>query len=219
MGSENQMRIVLLGPPGAGKGTQAKKIADQYGIVHISTGDLFRDNIKNQTPLGKKAKAYMDAGNLVPDELVIALVEDRIAQDDCQKGYLLDGFPRTVAQASALSDYTEKVGKPLDFALSIEVPEEKLIDRIVGRRVCPNCGASYHVTFNPPKKDGVCDRCGGTLTQRKDDTEATVKNRLDVYNKETAPLIDYYRCKDILVTVNGDQDVDVVTADIFKALN
>lgn len=219
MGSENQMRIVLLGPPGAGKGTQAKKIADQYGIVHISTGDLFRDNIKNQTPLGKKAKAYMNAGNLVPDELVIALVEDRIAKDDCQNGYLLDGFPRTVAQASALSDYTEKTGKPLDFALSIEVPEEKLIDRIVGRRVCPNCGASYHVTFNPPKKDGVCDRCGGTLTQRKDDTEATVKNRLDVYNKETAPLIDYYRCKDILATVNGDQDVDVVTADIFKALN
>ena len=212
------MRIVLLGPPGAGKGTQAKKIADQYGIVHISTGDLFRDNIKNQTPLGQKAKAYMDAGNLVPDELVIALVEDRISKDDCQKGYLLDGFPRTVAQASALSDFTEQASKPLDFALSIEVPEEKLIDRIVGRRVCPNCGASYHVTFNPPKKDGICDRCGSTLTQRKDDTEATVKNRLDVYNKETAPLIDYYRCKDILVTVNGDQDVNVVTDEIFKAL-
>lgn len=212
------MRIVLLGPPGAGKGTQAKKIADQYGIVHISTGDLFRDNIKNQTPLGQKAKAYMDAGNLVPDELVIALVEDRISKDDCQKGYLLDGFPRTVAQASALSDFTEQASKPLDFALSIEVPEEKLIDRIVGRRVCPNCGASYHVTFNPPKKDGICDRCGSALTQRKDDTEATVKNRLDVYNKETAPLIDYYRCKDILVTVNGDQDVNVVTDEIFKAL-
>lgn len=212
------MRIVLLGPPGAGKGTQAKKIADQYGIVHISTGDLFRDNIKNQTPLGQKAKAYMDAGNLVPDELVIALVEDRISKDDCQKGYLLDGFPRTVAQASALSDFTEQAGKPLDFALSIEVPEEKLIDRIVGRRVCPNCSASYHVTFNPPKKDGICDRCGSALTQRKDDTEATVKNRLDVYNKETAPLIDYYRCKDILVTVNGDQDVNVVTDEIFKAL-
>ena len=212
------MRIVLLGPPGAGKGTQAKKIADQYGIVHISTGDLFRDNIKNQTPLGQKAKAYMDAGNLVPDELVIALVEDRISKDDCQKGYLLDGFPRTVAQASALSDFTEQASKPLDFALSIEVPEEKLIDRIVGRRVCPNCGASYHVTFNTPKKDGICDRCGSTLTQRKDDTEATVKNRLDVYNKETAPLIDYYRCKDILVTVNGDQDVNVVTDEIFKAL-
>ncbi|MGN0194322.1 MAG: adenylate kinase [Pseudoramibacter sp.] len=212
------MRIVLLGPPGAGKGTQAKKIADQYGIVHISTGDLFRDNIKNNTPLGQKAKAYMDAGDLVPDELVIALVEDRIAKDDCQGGYLLDGFPRTVAQASALSEYNEKVGKPLDFALSIEVPEDKLVSRIVGRRVCPNCGASFHIKFNPPKKEGICDRCGGKLVQRKDDTEATVKNRLDVYNKETAPLIDFYRCKGILKAVDGDQDVDIVTADIFKAL-
>ncbi|MCH4072422.1 adenylate kinase [Pseudoramibacter sp.] len=212
------MRIVLLGPPGAGKGTQAKKIADRYGIVHISTGDLFRDNIKNKTPLGQKAKAYMDAGNLVPDELVIALVEDRIAKDDCRDGYLLDGFPRTVAQASALSEYNEKVGKPLDFALSIEVPEDKLVSRIVGRRVCPNCGASFHIKFNPPKKDGICDRCGEKLVQRKDDTEATVKNRLDVYNKETAPLIDFYRCKGILKAVDGDQDVDIVTADIFKAL-
>jgi adenylate kinase len=214
----NEMRIVLLGPPGAGKGTQAKKIADRYGIVHISTGDLFRDNIKNKTPLGQKAKAYMDAGNLVPDELVIALVEDRIAKDDCRDGYLLDGFPRTVAQASALSEYNEKVGKPLDFALSIEVPEDKLVSRIVGRRVCPNCGASFHIKFNPPKKDGICDRCGEKLVQRKDDTEATVKNRLDVYNKETAPLIDFYRCKGILKAVDGDQDVDIVTADIFKAL-
>jgi adenylate kinase len=214
----NEMRIVLLGPPGAGKGTQAKKIADRYGIVHISTGDLFRDNIKNKTPLGQKAKAYMDAGNLVPDELVIALVEDRIAKDDCRDGYLLDGFPRTVAQASALSEYNEKVGKPLDFALSIEVPEDKLVSRIVGRRVCPNCGASFHIKFNPPKQDGICDRCGEKLVQRKDDTEATVKNRLDVYNKETAPLIDFYRCKGILKAVDGDQDVDIVTADIFKAL-
>jgi adenylate kinase len=215
----NEMRIVLLGPPGAGKGTQAKKIADRYGIVHISTGDLFRDNIKNKTPLGQKAKAYMDAGNLVPDELVIALVEDRISKDDCQDGYLLDGFPRTVAQASALSEYNEKVGKPLDCALSIEVPEDKLVSRIVGRRVCPNCGASFHIKFNPPKQDGICDRCGEKLVQRKDDTEATVKNRLDVYNKETAPLIDFYRCKGILKAVDGDQDVDIVTADIFKALD
>ena len=213
------MKIIFLGAPGAGKGTQAERVADALSIPTVSTGNIIREALSNGTEMGIKAKTYIEAGKLVPDDVVIGIIQERLAKDDCQNGYLLDGFPRTVAQASALSDYTEKTGKPLDFALSIEVPEEKLIDRIVGRRVCPNCGASYHVTFNPPKKDGVCDRCGGTLTQRKDDTEATVKNRLDVYNKETAPLIDYYRCKDILVTVNGDQDVGVVTADIFKALN
>lgn len=213
------MRVVLLGPPGAGKGTQAKKIADEYHIVHISTGDLFRENIKNQTELGKKAQAYMNKGELVPDELVIDLVKDRIVRDDCANGYLLDGFPRTVAQASALSEFNMSIGKPLTAAIDIEVPEDKLIDRIVGRRVCGDCGASYHVTFNPPKVDGKCDRCGGDLVQRADDSEETVKTRLAEYHEKTAPLVDYYSDKNILVKIDGDQAPDNVTKAIFDALN
>lgn len=213
------MRIVLLGPPGAGKGTQAKKIAAKYGIEHISTGDLFRDNIKNNTELGQKAKAYMDAGKLVPDELVIALVEDRITKDDCADGYLLDGFPRTVAQAAALSAFNQKIGKPLDVALNIEVPESKLIERVVGRRVCPKCGASYHVHFNPPKADNICDNDGETLVQRPDDSETTVRTRLSVYHSETAPLIDYYQCKQILVNIDGDQPMAEVTRSIFSKID
>lgn len=212
------MRIVLLGPPGAGKGTQAKKIADQYNIVHISTGDLFRENIKNQTELGKKAQEYMNKGELVPDELVIDLVKDRIVRDDCANGYLLDGFPRTVAQASALSDFNASINKPLTAALNIEVPEDKLVDRIVGRRVCSDCGASFHVSFNPPKEDGKCDRCGGELVQRADDSEETVKTRLAEYHEKTAPLVDYYADKKILINIDGDQAPDDVTKAIFDAL-
>lgn len=213
------MRVVLLGPPGAGKGTQAKKIAERYNIPHISTGDLFRENLKNNTPLGQKAKAYMDAGELVPDELVIALVEDRITRDDCADGYLLDGFPRTVAQGTALTTLNEKIGKPLDCALNIDVPEELLIDRIVGRRVCPKCGASFHVTFNPPKKEGICDLCGAELVQRADDSEETVKTRLKVYNEETAPLVDFFEKAGCLSTVNGNQKPDEVTSSVFAVLD
>lgn len=213
------MRIVLLGPPGAGKGTQAKKIAARYNIPHISTGDLFRENLKNKTPLGQKAKAYMDAGKLVPDELVIALVEDRITKDDCRSGYLLDGFPRTVAQASALATFNEKLGKPLNYALNIDVPESLLIERIVGRRVCPKCGASYHIEFNPPKVDGQCDIDGADLVQRADDSEETVKTRLNVYNSESAPLVDYYHFKGVLVNVDGNQKPDEVTSAVFNILD
>jgi adenylate kinase len=212
------MRVVLLGPPGAGKGTQAKVIAKTFDIPHISTGDLFRENLKNETALGKKAKAYMDAGKLVPDELVIALVEDRIIRDDCKNGYLLDGFPRTVAQASALCAFNEKIGKELDYAINIEVPESLLIDRIVGRRVCPKCGASYHVTFNPPKQDGICDVCGEKLVQRADDSEETVKTRLAVYHSESAPLVDYYHFKNQLINVDGNKTPDEVSQSIIAAL-
>ncbi len=212
------MRVVLLGPPGAGKGTQAKAIAAAFNIPHISTGDLFRENLKNETPLGKKAKAYMDSGQLVPDELVIALVEDRIIRDDCKAGYLLDGFPRTVAQASALCAFNEKIGKLLDHAVNIEVPENLLIERIVGRRVCPKCGASYHVSFNPPKVEGICDVDGEALNQRADDSEETVTTRLKVYHKESAPLVDFYRFKDCLVNIDGNQSPAKVGADIAAAL-
>ncbi|SDY35192.1 adenylate kinase [Eubacterium barkeri] len=212
------MRVVLLGPPGAGKGTQAKGIAEKFNIPHISTGDLFRENLKNETPLGKKAKAYMDAGKLVPDELVIALVEDRIIREDCKDGYLLDGFPRTVAQASALCAFNEKIGKLLDYAVNIEVPEGLLVERIVGRRVCPKCGSSYHITFNPPKVDGVCDIDGEALMQRADDSEETVKTRLAVYHSESAPLVDFYHFKDKLINIDGNQSPGAVAADIEMAL-
>lgn len=212
------MRVVLLGPPGAGKGTQATAISKMFDIPHISTGDLFRENLKNETPLGLKAKSYMDAGKLVPDELVIALVEDRIVRDDCANGYLLDGFPRTVAQAGALDEFNAKIGKGLDYAVNIDVPETLLVERMVGRRSCPKCGATYHVIYNPPKEEGVCDVCGETLRQRADDCEETAKTRLAVYHSETAPLVDYYQCKKKLVNINGDQEMDAVGADIEKAL-
>ncbi|MGL4283580.1 adenylate kinase [Eubacterium aggregans] len=212
------MRVVLLGPPGAGKGTQAKGIAEKFNISHISTGDLFRENLKNETPLGKKAKAYMDAGKLVPDELVIAIVEDRIIREDCKDGYLLDGFPRTVAQASALCAFNEKIGKLLDYAVNIEVPEGLLVERIVGRRVCQKCGFSYHVTFNPPKVDGICDIDGEALIQRADDSEETVKTRLAVYHSESAPLVDFYHFKDKLINIDGNQSPRAVAADIETAL-
>lgn len=204
------MNIVLLGPPGAGKGTQAKKIVQQYSIPHISTGDIFRKNITEQTPLGKKAKEYIDQGLLVPDELTIDIVKDRLMQDDCSEGFLLDGFPRTVFQAESLDSFLKKLDKVIECALLIEVPRENILMRMTGRRMCKNCGASYHVTFNPPKADGKCDLCGGPLVQRKDDTEATVKERLKVYDEQTQPLIDYYAEQDKLIEIDGTQDIDVV---------
>ena len=213
------MRVILLGPPGAGKGTVAKPIVDRYHVPHISTGDLFRENLKNNTPLGQKAKTYMDAGELVPDELVIALVEDRITRDDCKDGYLLDGFPRTVAQAEALTELTEKLGQPLDYAINIVVPDEILTERVLGRRVCTDCGASYHVKNFPPAVDGICDRCGGSLIQRADDNEETAKKRLKVYYAETAPLVDYCTKAGIIVNIDGNKTPDEVKESVFKILD
>lgn len=212
------MRVVLLGPPGSGKGTQAKGIATAFNIPHISTGDIFRENLKKETPLGLKAKGYMESGQLVPDELVIALVEDRLSQSDCVNGYLLDGFPRTVAQADALDQFSTKVGKPLDYVIDFQVGDDVIIDRIVGRRVCPVCGASYHISFCPPKVADVCDVCQNALIQRKDDNEDTIKTRLSVYHSESAPLVDYYQKKNILVAINGDQAPEIVAKDIINAL-
>ncbi|MEF9917790.1 MAG: adenylate kinase [Eubacterium sp.] len=212
------MRVILLGPPGAGKGTQSKGICEAFNIPHISTGDLFRENLKNNTPLGQKAKGYMDAGKLVPDELVIALVEDRIERDDCKNGYLLDGFPRTVAQAEALSVLTEKSKNPLDYAVNIDVPSDVLVDRITGRRVCKTCGATYHVKYQPPKVDGKCDNDETDLIQRDDDKPETVKTRIDVYFEESEPLIGYYDQKGILVTVDGTKNSALVAEDIKKLL-
>ena len=208
------MRLIMLGAPGAGKGTQAARVAERFRIPHISTGDIFRANIKNGTELGKKAKSYMDAGELVPDELVCDLVADRIAQPDCGEGFILDGFPRTIPQAEALDEAVRKAGTPIDFAIDIEVPDEHIISRMGGRRACVSCGATYHVVYNPPKKEDVCDRCGGKLVLRDDDRPETVKNRLDVYHAQTQPLIDYYKDKKVLVTVDGTQSMD----DVFSAI-
>ncbi|MGY0373506.1 adenylate kinase [Clostridium sp. JNZ J1-5] len=204
------MRIILLGPPGAGKGTQAKLISEKFDIPHISTGDIFRKNISEKTPLGVKAKEYMDKGLLVPDELTIDIVNDRLTKDDCKKGFLLDGFPRTVKQAEALEDFLSGRNESIDTALLIEVPSEYILDRMTGRRVCPSCGASYHIKFNPPKVDGICDLCGSKIIQRKDDTAETVKERIDVYEKQTQPLVDFYRAKDQLFVVDGTQLIDTV---------
>ena len=211
-------RVVLLGPPGAGKGTQATGIAEKYNILHISTGDIFRANVKQGTPLGLKAKEYMDKGALVPDELTCDLVEDRIMQDDCKNGYLLDGFPRTVFQAEHFDNFLKSKDQNIDSVVDIEVPDSAIIPRAAGRRVCRNCGKPYHVTFNPPKQEGVCDDCGGEVYQRADDSEETVKNRLKVYAEQTAPLVDYYKKANVLVEINGDQAMDKVFADICKAL-
>lgn len=212
------MKIIMLGAPGAGKGTQAKKIAEKYGIPHISTGDIFRANIKEGTELGKKAKSYMDQGLLVPDELTCDLVVDRISQPDAAKGYVLDGFPRTIPQAEALTDALNKRGETIDYAINVEVPDSNIINRMSGRRACLSCGATYHLTYNPPKTEGICDNCQGELVLRDDDKPETVKKRLDVYHAQTQPLIDYYQAAGALREVDGTQDIDVVFQNIVKIL-
>ncbi|MCD6435762.1 MAG: adenylate kinase [Clostridiales bacterium] len=212
------MKLVLLGPPGAGKGTQAAGIVEKYNIPHISTGDIFRKNLKEGTELGFKAKGFMDRGELVPDSLVVDMVIDRLSQDDAVNGYLLDGFPRTTIQAESLNKYLEKSNGSLDFVLNIIVDSSVLTERAVGRRICKDCGATYHVKFNQPKVEGVCDKCGGELYQRADDNEETVVNRIKVYTDETSPLIDYYRKKEILIDIDGQKDIKKVFADIVSVL-
>lgn len=212
------LNIVLLGPPGAGKGTQAERIIEKYGIPQISTGDIFRANIKNGTELGKKAKEYMDRGDLVPGELVVDLVKDRLNQDDCKDGFMLDGFPRTVFQAQELDKIMEAKGLKINCVLNIDVAPEKLVKRIAGRRVCKQCGATYNVDSKPTKVEGICDKCGGEVYQRADDTEETVKNRIKVYFDQTAPLIDYYKASGVIANVNGDQAMENVFSEIVKAL-
>lgn len=212
------MKIIMLGAPGAGKGTQAIKIAEKYGVPHISTGDIFRANIKNGTELGKKAKEYMDKGVLVPDELTCDLVVDRIHQDDCTNGFVLDGFPRTIPQAEALDAALSKDNETMDYAIDIEVPDENIVKRMGGRRACVNCGATYHIVSAPPKVEGVCDHCGGNLTIRDDDKPETVQKRLTVYHDQTQPLIDYYRKAGILHSVDGTQTLDDVFSEIVKVL-
>lgn len=212
------MKIIMLGAPGAGKGTQAKMIAEKCGIPHISTGDIFRANIKNGTELGAKAKEYMDKGLLVPDELVCDLVVDRIQQADCEKGYILDGFPRTIPQAEALEAALNAIEQKLDYAIDIDVPDANIINRMSGRRACVGCGATYHVVFNPTKVEGKCDVCGESLILRDDDKPETVKKRLDVYHTQTQPLIDFYSARKVLVEVDGTQSMDKVFDDIMKIL-
>lgn len=212
------MKIIMLGAPGAGKGTQAKKIADRYQIPHISTGDIFRANIKNGTELGLKAKAYMDAGNLVPDSLTLELVVDRLTQDDCKNGYVFDGFPRTIPQAEALDGALAAKGEKVDFAIDIEVPDENIVGRMSGRRACLQCGATYHITFAAPKTENVCDRCGAALVLRDDDKPETVLKRLGVYHQQTQPLIDFYQNKGCLVEVDGTKDVEEVFCEILNVL-
>lgn len=212
------MRIILLGPPGAGKGTQAAGIVEKYNIPHISTGDIFRKNIKEGTDLGKKAKEYIDQGLLVPDELTVGLVTDRIVQDDCKNGFMLDGFPRNVAQAEHLDAFLNQVNIALNKVVNIEVDKSILVGRAVGRRICKSCGATYHVEFNPPKVEGVCNVCQGELYQRADDTEETVSKRIQVYIDETKPLVDYYSSQGIIANIDGQQSIDQVFEDIVNAL-
>jgi adenylate kinase len=212
------MRVILLGPPGAGKGTQAASIVEKYSIPHISTGDIFRKNIKEGTALGLKAKSFMDSGALVPDSLVVEIVEDRLKEDDCKSGFLLDGFPRTIVQAEELDKVLENMGISLDKVVNIEVDPGVLLDRAVGRRICKSCGATFHIKFNPPKSDGVCDKCSGELYQRSDDNEETVGNRIKVYVDETSPLIEYYTKKGVIANIDGEQDIARVFSDILNAL-
>ena len=208
------MKIVMLGAPGAGKGTQAKMIASKYQIPHISTGDIFRANIKNGTELGKKAKSYMDQGLLVPDDLTVDLVIDRLANDDCKNGYILDGFPRTIPQAEALDAALAKLGEKMDYAIDVDVPDENIVSRMSGRRACTGCGATYHIVYNPSKKGDCCEVCGEKLILRDDDKPETVQKRLNVYHEQTQPLIDYYTKQGILKAVDGTQDMN----DVFTAI-
>lgn len=203
-----------MGLPGAGKGTQAEKINEKYDIPHISTGDMFRLAIKEGTELGKQAKEFMDQGALVPDEVTIGIVKGRLSKDDCKKGFLLDGFPRTIAQAESLDEILNELNEEIDYVVNVDVPEEKLVERLTGRRVCPTCGTTYHVVYNPPKEEGICDKDGSKLIQRDDDKPETVKNRLEVNIKQTQPLLDFYNDKGLLVTVDGDQEIDDVFQDI-----
>ena len=212
------MKIIMLGAPGAGKGTQAKMIADKYSVPHISTGDIFRANIKNGTELGMKAKTYMDQGLLVPDELVVDLVVDRLGQEDCANGCVLDGFPRTIPQAESLDAALAAKGEAIDYAIDVDVPDENIINRMSGRRACVACGATYHIVHIPTKVEGVCDRCGESLILRDDDKPETVKKRLDVYHAQTQPLIDYYTSKNVLKSVDGTQDMEAVFQAIVDIL-
>ncbi len=208
------MKIIMLGAPGAGKGTQAKMIADKYGIPHVSTGDIFRANIKNGTQLGMEAKQYMDKGLLVPDELTVKILLDRVAQDDCKNGYVLDGFPRTIPQAEVLDKALGELGEKIDYAIDVDVPDENIVKRMGGRRACLSCGATYHIEHVPPKKEGICDVCGQELVLRDDDKPETVQNRLNVYHEQTQPLIEFYQAKGVLKTVDGTRDMK----DVFAAI-
>lgn len=212
------MKIIMLGAPGAGKGTQAKMIAERYGVPHVSTGDMFRANIKNGTALGAEAKKYMDAGELVPDELTVRILLDRVAKDDCKNGYVLDGFPRTIPQAKVLDEALEKLGEQVDYAIDVDVPDENIVRRMSGRRACLSCGATYHIEHVPPKTADVCDQCGAALVLRDDDKPETVKNRLSVYHGQTQPLIAYYAEKGILRTVDGTLPMEEVFAAITAIL-
>ncbi|MBS5607176.1 adenylate kinase [Clostridium sp. AF18-27] len=212
------MKIIMLGAPGAGKGTQAKKIAAKYQIPHVSTGDIFRANIKNGTELGMKAKSYMDAGGLVPDEITIGMLLDRIHEADCENGYVLDGFPRTIPQAESLTEALAGMDEKIDYAVNVDVPDENIISRMSGRRACLNCGATYHIVYNPPKQEGVCDVCGDKLVLRDDDKPETVQKRLSVYHDQTQPLIEYYEKAGVLKQVDGTQDMEAVFQDIVKIL-
>ena len=212
------MKLVLLGPPGAGKGTQAKQLTERYAIPQISTGDILRQAVKEGTTLGKEAKTYMDKGELVPDDVIIGIVKERIQADDCRNGYIFDGFPRTVAQAEALDTMLKNLSTQLDAVVSIEVPEEEVVKRLSGRRTCKNCGTLFHVMFNPPAKEGVCDKCGGELFQRDDDNETTIRQRLSVYNNQTSPLIEYYSQVGLLRPVPGTGAPDEIFDAICQAL-
>ncbi|MEO2077703.1 MAG: adenylate kinase [Bacillus sp. (in: firmicutes)] len=212
------MNLVLMGLPGAGKGTQAERIVEKYGIPHISTGDMFRAAMKEGTELGLQAKSFMDKGELVPDEVTIGIVRERLSKEDCQKGFLLDGFPRTVPQAEALENLLADLEKKIDYVINIDVDKSILMDRLTGRRICKDCGSTYHLVFNPPAKEGVCDRCGGELYQRADDNAETVQNRLDVNIKQSAPLLAFYEEKGYLRTIDGQQDINKVLIDIEELL-
>ncbi|GAB1159543.1 adenylate kinase [Paenibacillus illinoisensis] len=212
------MNILFMGPPGAGKGTQADVIVKEFGIPHISTGDAFRLAIKQGTPIGLKAKEYMDQGLLVPDDVTIGIVEERLQQPDCREGFLLDGFPRTLSQAEALDGILDRQNSGLDHVINLKVDRDKLLARLTGRRICKNCGATYHVVFNPPKQEGICDKCGGELYQRSDDNEESVGTRLDEYINKTAPLLTFYENKGLLRQMNGEQDIDQVSQEIVSLL-